>query len=418
MSLLALLATEPGVPVEPTSEYRQVASRCGVSTYPMSTVSGIASKTDRVRVSVAVEGTDPRISFNNVQGQSVGLSAVTYGGAVEVDGVVHQFQFGGNPTVTLAPGESVTSDPLTGVTLPTGDVYLRTFASIPTSADKFPQSWGVYLSAGASEGTNRTTTGANLTSTGSGSVSVSSTAGMPALALSAVVEIATAPPALALIGDSITEAQADDYQANPVHSGYGVRGAALAGIPYINFARGGDKATLMNNPARRAYWFEAIDTCTHALCGYGINDLAGTRTLAQLQADNLSLWTYLDSAGLTVRQATCTPYTTSSDAFATTANQTAVMTTGETRRLDWNAWLRDGAPILSGAAVVTGSSAPGTLRAGDVGHPLDGVCDTAAEVETVSGKWNASTTGEGLHPNPAGHAAMSAPVEDWLNALP
>jgi hypothetical protein len=416
MSLLGLLSVGAGTPIEPdpVAEYRQVASRSGVSTYPMSTVSDIRTKTDRVRVAVAVEGTDPRISFNNVQGQGAGLNAITYAAAIEVGGVIHPFLFLGSENIILAPGESITSDPLTGITVPAGDVHLRIYTEIPLSTDKFAQSWGVYLLSANGEGTNRTTTGANLTLTGSGAVPGSNTAGMPALGLSAMVETATAPDALALVGDSITEAQTDDYQVDPTHSGYGVRGAVAAGVPYINYARGGDKATLMTE-ARRAYWFEAVETCTRALCAYAINDLAGARTLAQLQADNISLWTYLNGQGLTVRQTTCTPYTTSTDSFATTANQTAVMVNGETNRLNWNAWLRDGAPILDGAAALTGSSAAGTLRAGDTGHPLDGIVDTAATVET-SGKWDAGTTGDGLHPNPTGHGLMAAPVTAWLNS--
>ena len=56
-------------------------------------------------------------------------------------------------------------------------------------------------------------------------------------------------------------------------------------------------------------------------------------------------------------------------------------------RADVNAWLRDGAPILAGAAAATGSSAAGTLRAGDAGHYLAGIYDVAAEVETADGKW-------------------------------
>lgn len=417
MSILALLATGAGTPIdpEPTESRRQIATRTGVSTFTMSPVSGNVGKTDRIRHHIPVGGTSPCVSFNNVTGQGVGSNDLTVAAAIEVTGTVHPFTFGGLARITLAPGDAVTSDPIEGLTVPTGYVYTRTYAEVPDTGDLFPESKGIYLFNPSSEGSSRST-GTDLTTSGSGAVPVGSVNGMPPLALSAIVSPST--PALAIIGDSISQSEHDDFQTDPTHSGFAVRGAVAADVAYINYGRGGDKAELMNNPTRRGYWFEAIDTCTHALCGYAINDLAGTRTLAQLQADSLSLWTYLDSAGLTVRQATCTPYTTSSDSFATTANQTAVMTTGETRRLDWNAWLRDGAPILSGAAVVTGSSAPGTLRAGDVGHPLDGVCDTAAEVETVSGKWNASTTGEGLHPNPAGHALMAAAVEDWLNALP
>jgi hypothetical protein len=392
--------------------YRQIASRTGVSTYAdQATSGGRTGKTNRIRHIVTQAGTDPKVSFNNVNGQTVGLSAITVGAAIEIGGTVYPFTFGGAAKKTLQPGESVTSDPLTGVTVPTGAVFTRTWIDLPSSANSFPRSWGIYLSSGVGEGTTRTTTGADLTLTGSGAVPVGSDNGTPPLALSAVVP-SNALPAIAIIGDSITEAQLDDWQADPTHSGYAVRAVTAAGRPYITYARGGDKAQLMNSATRRAYWFEALDTCTHAITGYAINDIAGSRTLAQLQADNLSLWTYLVSRGVTPRQVTCTPYTTSTDAWATLANQT--VRAQESVRLAWNAWLRDGAPISGGVAVATGTS--GALRAGAAGHPLNGVLDTAATVET-DGKWNVGATTEGLHPSPAGMASMSAPVQTWVASL-
>ncbi|TCM55926.1 hypothetical protein C8J36_103293 [Rhizobium sp. PP-F2F-G48] len=49
-----------------------------------------------------------------------------------------------------------------------------------------------------------------------------------------------------------------------------------------------------------------------------------------------------------------------------------------------NGWLRDSAPINTGAAVATGSNVAETVRAGQAGHPLSGVFDVAAQLESKS----------------------------------
>lgn len=87
-----------------------------------------------------------------------------------------------------------------------------------------------------------------------------------------------------------------------------------------------------------------------------------------------------------------------------------------------NDWIREGAPVDSNlAAVAVGTTAAGTLRAGDAGHPLVGYFETADAVETArnSGKWKVDGTAnkytsDGVHPNALGHQTMAdASVAQW-----
>ena len=127
-----------------------------------------------------------------------------------------------------------------------------------------------------------------------------------------------------------------------------------------------------------------------------------------MQADGIAFWGYLASTGKLVSQATFKPYTSSTDGWVTVENQTpgGVNPT----RLAWNAWLRDGAPLIAGAAAATGTTDPAAVRVGSAGHPLDAVLEVADALESSrdSGVWTPGYTSDGLHPNPTGHAAAAA----------
>lgn len=208
------------------------------------------------------------------------------------------------------------------------------------------------------------------------------------------------------LGDSITGGINDTYDAA------GIIGASPRAVgatnAFINIGSSGDSLYILRaNYGRR---LQAARYSKNAICGYGVNDIGDGQSLAQVQANMLWLWSLLPTYGAQrVFQNTITPKTTSSDSWATTANQTAATnfsTAGNGTREQLNDWLRDGAPILNGAAVATGSSATGTIRAGEGGHPLYDVFDVASVVESGlnSGKWKvdgtANTwTADGVHPS-------------------
>jgi hypothetical protein len=89
---------------------------------------------------------------------------------------------------------------------------------------------------------------------------------------------------------------------------------------------------------------------------------------------------------------TCLPYTTSTDGWATTTNQTVFNSTYETQRVAHNTWVRAGCPVdpTSLAPVPVGTG--GALTMGQYQHPITGFFETAAAVESSlnSGLWLAA----------------------------
>ena len=85
---------------------------------------------------------------------------------------------------------------------------------------------------------------------------------------------------------------------------------------------------------------------------------------------------------------------------------------------DFNPWIRDGLPTLSGAYVAAGTV--GATRAGNAGSPFAGWIDTAQSVESSLGswKWKPGTTGDGTHLDPTySSSVVSQVVKVWAQGL-
>lgn len=168
-----------------------------------------------------------------------------------------------------------------------------------------------------------------------------------------------------------------------------------------------------------------LNACSTMFCQYGFNDLFNSsRTAAQLQADLISIWTLGSARGVRVYQTTITPQNASTDGFM--ANLTQANAGAEAYRVTVNQWLRDGAPISSGAAVPAGTTGAPVSRcnvydktgakvvsaSGPAGHPLYGTIDVAGTIETGtdSGLWkpaaNARTVADAVMNT--GSGAMSS----------
>jgi hypothetical protein len=195
--------------------------------------------------------------------------------------------------------------------------------------------------------------------------------------------------------------------------GFAQRAVLAANLPYMNVAKPGEKATDIATTPTEFLKLRMVSTmaCTKVIEGYSRNDWANSRTLAQIQADKLTIWGWFYARNIPVYAWTSIPGTTSTDSWATVGNQTTVA--GESVRLTLNAWIRDGAPIdaTTRAAVVVGTSS-NVLRIGAATHPVAAYWELADTVESArdSGKWKASYTADGTHPNATGHAAMAAGV--------
>lgn len=139
--------------------------------------------------------------------------------------------------------------------------------------------------------------------------------------------------------------------------------------------------------------------CSHVICEMGVNAFFNEgKTLAVAEADALYLWAFYVGLGKIVYQTTISPSTGGS--YGTSEGGETI--SYPSSLVPFVAWLRDGAPLLNGVPVATGSNTAGTTRAGSPGHPLAGVFDTAAAVESKAfpGAWKTTLgpyTSDGLH---------------------
>lgn len=309
-------------------------------------------------------------------------------GVEKTASIILPVKFTGADTVTIPAGGAARSDPIYG-DFRAGDViYIRTTCTMATgSTYVYTGVAGAGYAFGPVEDTSRV--GDHYAGGANQAVCPVRFLGRPTAG--------AVKRAVALIGDSIMQGANHDADAYLSPFGLALRNQ---NVPFIKIAKGGETmqsfATLPGSNRRLAL----VVGCTDAVLNYGTNDLAGARTLAQFQADCIISWQRLARMGMRVRHTTLTPRTTGSS-WVDGTGQTPVtgFEVGGKRQL-FNEWLRDGAPILAGAAVASGSSAVGTLRAGATGHPLTGYIEVADVVETTrnSGLWKPNYTNDGIHP--------------------
>lgn len=219
---------------------------------------------------------------------------------------------------------------------------------------------------------------------------------------------------VAIVGDSIMQG----VSRTPTYS-WSEQTLSIAGIPHFNLGLSGEQAVQFVNSSGGGNRFSGIryrgvllSGATDILSDYGRNDFTAGGTLADMQVRNESLAALAASYGARYHCTTLTPHTTSTDSWASAANQT--MTSTGSASQAYNAWLRDGAPrsVTTGAALATGVAAgTNVMRVGDPRHPITGgIIDVAAAVESVlgSGLWHPNAmTNDGLHPGDSGHNMMS-----------
>jgi hypothetical protein len=164
------------------------------------------------------------------------------------------------------------------------------------------------------------------------------------------------------------------------------------GYGFVKIASSGDTASNFATMALSARRLALIQGCTHAICDYGVNDFTFGKSVAQLQASLTIIWASLKASGMKVYQSLILPRNSSTDSFATTANQT---------------------PINSAANNVTINN---WIKA-QVGTLIDGYLDTVSVCcsDSTSYLWEANGTAnyatlDGLHPTKTLHQAMAALV--------
>lgn len=221
--------------------------------------------------------------------------------------------------------------------------------------------------------------GANLTTVGAGATTNqnSNYAYGPALLL--------APPTKPRMVVSVSDSIFDGY-SDPVASGYHgpvARACKNLGIGHVKLSRGGETSGVFNQAVNgrqlRALY---ISGCTDAVIEYGTNDALLTSAASALGLENnlINIINGLLAAGVKrIALATIPPRTASTDAWATTANQTPQSTSSIVGLAAINAWIR---------AKPTGVTA---------------VIDLADLCMSVrdSGLWVPGGTTEGVHPSSA-----------------
>ena len=414
--MLLMLATAATAPSGPTVA-RAVADRVSLPVVSFVTAGGRRSGTFRTRHKAYRSVASLRVMHSNLGPVSGGASAFTQALSIEkMDGTLIPATYDGAARVTVEPREHVTTDSIP-VRLAAGEeFFIRTYREVEESG----MSWsgtgqmGV-TSAAYGEGSSHYSGGADVTAGvwESGWTADGIAAPLPHAILADVPEGAQAA---LLVGDSIMAVGQDIDAIRPgMGGGYGVRSAINAGLPYLHIAQGGKQMREVRDGDRIEDWMPPglVETCTVGLIEMGRNDLTANSTT--LHADAVAVWSHIAGRGIRLAQCTVTPYTDSTDAWATTGSQTIHDPAAEAKRLAYNAWLRDGAPIADGVPVSVGASG---VRAGEEGHPLVKIFEATDQVETArdSGIWKPHYTIDGLHPSSSGHQAI-APVIDLTTLL-
>lgn len=341
--------------------------------------------------------------------EAYGANDITVRAAVEPFGnTVVPVTFNGKRSVTIEPGGTAISDPL-GLDIAKGASFsTRTFVQI--TAGTFPIN--TIPTASSGEGNNYANpAGADLTAPGSASLTGIGTNQLvygPAAILGQVADLGK--PVIGILGDSIFHGNGDSSFAfgglaqRALNGDYSYQKVAFPGESLGGFLGVGGVGRI-----GRA-GILALCGITHIVTDYTVNSL----TSANIQSDAVTAWTVMRRmAPYGVYATTLTPQTTSTDGWATVGNQTVQYPADrEPRRIAFNSWLRDGAPIdNSGVPQAVGST--GVLRAGQAGHPLSGYFEVADLAETTrnSGIWKAGYSADGTHPNATGHAALAAAIK-------
>lgn len=333
-----------------------------------------------------------------------GVNDLYVSAAIYYNATVFPLRFGGQRQARVAPGGVVLSDPC-GVEIPKGSAYsILTWVGVDAGGS-FPRN--INLINGA-EGHNYSAAGGpDLTASGGAGLSgqnLNSAGYGPSAILGRVID--PGKPVILLAGDSIL------YGTQDTSTGYGVR--ALAGnYSFQKIAMPGEALSqfIGSSGLFRHRRMALAELCgvTHVLTDYTVNSLSATT----IQADVVTAWMVLSRYG-PVTAASLTPQTSSTDAWATTTNQAVLYPSDrEPRRVAFNGWLRDGAPINGITPQAVGASGDGVVRAGQPGHPLANVVEVADLAETArnSGIWRAGYTSDGTHPNPTGAAALAAAID-------
>lgn len=223
----------------------------------------------------------------------------------------------GSFSVTIAPGTVVKSDIIL-LAIPAGAEFWERTVNLTATVTNFPimQLPAAPTVIGVDDGCSATDQG----NSGTIAASSSNSGWFGAAAIMGSIQTANAR-SFAIVGDSIGFGTGDGGIGAKGSSGYPARSLDVHGYPYTRLVASGWTAqSLAANTTLPAALYAAI-SFTGAIVELGVNDLANaSRTQAQLLADQQTIYGLF--SGKTIFQSTITTISTSTDGWATTANQT------------------------------------------------------------------------------------------------
>lgn len=312
-------------------------------------------------------------SYNNNGTPANGPDPITVKAAMRRGGLNIPWYLSGQRSKTIDSGGLTISDSL-GMSFSRGDVaYSHTYVSV-ASGHKYPLG---LLTRGGAEGV---VAGDSVDGSVAGTVTKSYG---PAL----ITGIPTVPidsPIIGIIGDSNTVGYNDLGLGTDAY-GY-VRRALDGKLSYVNCSYSGVGASNSNTEQKlrqRIAMADSLQIDDWYLALGGNDSYSTPEQRATLQANLVTIANLLLQRGKRVWCHTLRPETTSTDGWATTANQTPAAE--EAGRVAMNAWFRS------------------------VPAPFSGVFDVADAVETArnSGIWKPNYTLDGVHYGALGAAAAA-----------
>lgn len=364
--------------------------------------------------------TDIRLAYGNWNGtpnspygdtDNTNPNPVTYRAAIEYPaGRITPVFFNGSRNGIADNGATIVSDPV-AIEIPAGaQFWVRTYTSVVTG-DYWVQ-MGNSTSNTEGEGFAAT----DLTAAGSGPIARSDSFIMRP---HAIYGRSDGSESVAIVGDSIAFGQGDTFGQDRASAfgGFIARAANAASLPWVGLAMPGETAArFLTSPTNHSRRGVLIGGCSVAISNCGVNDLQTglSPSFSTLAASLVGVWQLLAMRGMVVWQTTITPFTTSTDSWATAENQTIATTRSSAVRVAINDWLRAGAPLDQTTKAPVAVGTIGAVLAGKIGHFLAGYLDVADAVETSrnSGIFKAGYTADGLHPAPVAHIAMSEVVAE------
>lgn len=310
------------------------------------------------------------------------------------------YLFSGASSVVIPAGSTVWSDWSYAPLTPGTDAEIVTWVSYGSDVT-LPGMHQLLsaLSEGAAGGTTVTDRTTNATAT-RGITAGNTVAWGPQAMIGSIIAPPSANPTFVILGDSLARGSNDNSALGDSEAYTGWCERLLKPYGFVNFSASG--RTIATQIAGNTRQTAAIGGgASHAICQLGVND-SGNSLAAYKTAYN-TMWAQCRANGMKPIACTLTPFTTSTDSWATTTNQTATNAQYQVGGViqQVNDWMRAGA---------------------DGNTDIVGLLDVADYAMSARNSmvWRVdlgAPTTDGQHPTAVVHAAMAAGVASQLASI-